>query len=45
MAMRVTALMVGSSALALAAHSASATELRIALRDDPDALDPTLATT
>ena len=43
--MRIARLIVGSLALALAANAASATDLRIALRDDPDALDPTLATT
>src|ERR1700744_3580423 len=32
-------------ALGLAAGTASAADLRIALRDDPDAIDPTLATT
>ena len=32
-------------ALGLAVGTASAADLRIALRDDPDALDPTLATT
>jgi peptide/nickel transport system substrate-binding protein len=44
-AMRIARLIVGSLALALTMNAASATDLRIALRDDPDALDPTLATT
>jgi peptide/nickel transport system substrate-binding protein len=34
-----------SLALSMAIGSAQATELRIAMRDDPDVLDPTLATT
>jgi peptide/nickel transport system substrate-binding protein len=38
-------LMTAALALGMAAGTASATDLRIALRDDPDALDPTLATT
>src|ERR1700722_9334675 len=43
--MRTICLPVAALALLLAAGAASATDLRIALRDDPDALDPTLATT
>jgi peptide/nickel transport system substrate-binding protein len=43
--MRMSRLATLSLALALAASAASATDLRIALRDDPDVLDPTLATT
>jgi peptide/nickel transport system substrate-binding protein len=43
--MRITHLAAASLALTLAAGAASATDLRIALRDDPDGLDPTLATT
>ncbi|MEJ0017830.1 MAG: ABC transporter substrate-binding protein [Acetobacteraceae bacterium] len=38
-------LAAASLALSLAAGAASATDLRIAMRDDPDILDPTLATT
>ena len=37
---------LAAAALALSiAGSANATDLRIAMRDDPDVLDPTLATT
>lgn len=43
--MRKAVVAAVSLALSLAASAASATDLRIALRDDPDVLDPTLATT
>src|ERR1700759_3186670 len=43
--MRMYRLMADALAFGLAAGTASATDLRIALRDDPDAIDPTLATT
>ncbi len=43
--MRNARLAAVSLALSLAAGAASATDLRIAMRDDPDVLDPTLATT
>jgi peptide/nickel transport system substrate-binding protein len=43
--MRVVRLVVVSLTLSLMVGAASGTDLRIAMRDDPDLLDPTLATT
>ena len=43
--MRIILVAAASLALSYTASAASATDLRIALRDDPDVLDPTLATT
>jgi peptide/nickel transport system substrate-binding protein len=43
--MRFFHLAATAMAMSLAAGAVSATDLRIALRDDPDKLDPTLATT
>jgi peptide/nickel transport system substrate-binding protein len=43
--MRNACLVTASFGLSLLAGAASATDLRIAMRDDPDILDPTLATT